>query len=221
MTSARADERGGRAATRGHDGVGRPAGRDGVDRLPVRVAARTVTSVVLLALALASATSGCGGCPRSRGAHAIGSHPSATELSAGAPIVVEATPGPPLLVELDEPTVHAVAASQAMDLRHCFEVARAEHPALSGRVALDVMIGADGAVHGAAVATNETGDGVLGACLVALAERWHFPSSPHGARVTLPFDVTDPPPAPQLETASPATGVGAAEGSGPAATEAE
>lgn len=167
-----------------------------------RRARATGVTIALLAAAVATSTSGCGGCPRSRGAGAFGSHPSATEVPAGAPIVVEATAGPPLPVELDEATVHAVAASQAIDLRHCFEVARAEHPALSGRVDLELSIGADGAVRGAAVAMNETGDGVLSACLVALAERWHFPSSPHGARVTVPLTAADPPPPPQPEGAA-------------------
>lgn len=147
---------------------------------------------------------GCGGCPRSRGAHLRSStHPAASDIAIEEAIVVDVVPGPPLVGELEEPQVHAVATSQASDVQHCLESARAEHPALTGEVAVDLAIAADGDVSAAALAYNETGDGVLGACLVSLVEHWHFPASAHGARVRIPFAASEPPPEPQPDAAAP------------------
>ena len=154
----------------------------------------------MVALGVGAGTSGCGGCPRTRGARAHTEHPAATDVIMEEPILVDAVPGPPLEVELDRAAVHAVVLSQTSDVRHCFETARAEHPALSGVVDLDLTIAPDGIVRGAAVAANDTGDGVLAVCLIALAEHWHFPSSPNGAHVRVPFEVADPPPEPQAGT---------------------
>jgi hypothetical protein len=128
-------------------------------------------------------------------------HAAASDVALAEPIVIETSPGPPLSTELDEAAVHAVVVGQESDLRRCFEAARAEHPRLDGVVSIDLAIAADGAVRAVALATNDTGDGVLGACIVALAERWHFPASPHGARAPVPLEAADPPPPGDVEGA--------------------
>lgn len=165
------------------------------------VCGATLVLVTSTTLALLLSTTACGGCPRARGG-AHGAHPAATDVAAIEPIEVEAVAGPPIRDELDAATVRAVAASQTADVRRCFEAARAEHPALAGVVELELAIDDGGAVRTASVASNETGDGVLSACIAALALHWHFPTSPHGARVRVPFEGTEPPPAPQAATAA-------------------
>ena len=157
-------------------------------------------------------TLACGGCPRA-------GRSADTRMPDGSPddqsIAAHETPEHVLLVDdafvvaaadvplvpdaLGADAVHAVIATQSMDLRRCYERARAEHPAAAGRVVLELHVASSGHVLTADVVENELGDGVLAGCFADRARHWHFPESAHDTTLRYPFVLTpsveaEPPP---------------------------
>lgn len=154
----------------------------------------------------------CGGCPRAGRTDWAPATSDASDQS----IAAHETPEHVLLVDdafvvaaddvalvpeaLGADAVHAVIATQSMDLRRCYERARAEHPAAAGRVVLELHVASSGHVLTADVVENALGDGVLAGCFADRARHWHFPESAHDTTLRYPFDLTpavpmEPPPA--------------------------
>ncbi|MBL8684540.1 MAG: TonB family protein [Myxococcales bacterium] len=74
-------------------------------------------------------------------------------------------------------------------VQHCFEQALARRSTTEGRVEVRFVIGPNGAVMGAVVASNDTGDALLGQCATDAFRRWNFPPPPSVVTVNYPLSM--------------------------------
>ena len=74
-------------------------------------------------------------------------------------------------------------------ITHCYETARAAHPAAAGTIRVRFTIGTDGHVSGATAELDEPGVPSLTSCVLDALGSWVFPVPPSGAaaEVTYPF----------------------------------
>ncbi len=158
--------------------------------------------VALLAGAVlaASLSLGCGGCPHAgRSTSSDEPPPEQTETEArGAENVILIDEARRITAEdvalepmpLTREEVQAVIEGQTDDLSRCYERARAEHPAMHGRLVLEMEIAASGHVLRVNVVEDALGDGVLAGCFADHARHWHFPESAHQTTLRYPFELT-------------------------------
>jgi len=72
-------------------------------------------------------------------------------------------------------------------VQRCFEQALARRSTTEGGVEVRFVIGPNGAVMGAVVASNDTGDALLGQCATDAFRRWSFPPPPSVVTVSYPL----------------------------------
>jgi len=149
------------------------------------------------ALACATANLACGGCPRA-GRTVASDEPAPDQTGTAAPVATNVLLiDEPLRVSTDDTSlepmplsraeVRAVVDGQTVDLQRCYERARAEHPAMGGRLVLELEIAASGHVLRVTVVEDAIGDGVLAGCFADHARHWHFPESAHQTTLRYPF----------------------------------
>ena len=83
--------------------------------------------------------------------------------------------------------IRRVVRRHVNEVRFCYEQGLQTRPDLEGRVAVSFIIGSDGVVGNAAVASNTVGNDRVGTCVQQAVRRWSFPSSEGVTGVTYPF----------------------------------
>ena len=87
-------------------------------------------------------------------------------------------------------SVRAVVRAEIGDIRECYNQGLTSRPDLAGRVLVDFVIVADGAVSSARVGEGTTlGDAEVEACIAAAISSWTFPAPREGStvKVSYPF----------------------------------
>ncbi len=93
--------------------------------------------------------------------------------------------------ELSPEVIRRVVRRHINEARFCYEQQLAQQPELQGRVDIAFVIGANGAVATASVASTTLNDARVEACLTQAVRRWMFPSLSSGiANITYPFTFT-------------------------------
>jgi hypothetical protein len=92
---------------------------------------------------------------------------------------------------LTKSQIRAVVRGEAADVRHCYGLALAARPDLSGRVVARFVIAGDGSVREAEIVDDEMPVAEVGRCIREAVLQWKFPR-PRGGRevpVTYPFNL--------------------------------
>jgi hypothetical protein len=152
-----------------------------------------------IALVCAAGNIACAGCPRAGRSISSdepldqrGAPPPSAEnvLLIDEPLVVSTADTSLEPMPLTRADVRSVIDGQTVDLQRCYERARAEHPAMHGRLVLELEIAASGHVLRVNVVQDGIGDGVLAGCFADHARHWHFPESAHQTTLRYPFELT-------------------------------
>jgi Ca-activated chloride channel family protein len=77
----------------------------------------------------------------------------------------------------DKTMIKRVFEARHNEVRHCYEAELQTHPALAGRLVLELEIAPGGAVTAARVNESTLGDETVGACLAKAARQWTFPAA--------------------------------------------
>ena len=96
---------------------------------------------------------------------------------------------------LSPEAIRAVVLVNLDAVAHCHELGLQAHPDLEGRVVIRFIIGGDGAVLGAAIATITSGiPRDVGECIASAIATWRFPAPEGGGIVTVnyPFNLRHP-----------------------------
>ncbi|HLT38177.1 MAG TPA: TonB family protein [Enhygromyxa sp.] len=88
---------------------------------------------------------------------------------------------------IDKDIIRRIVRAHVNEVRSCYNKSLVSDPNVSGRVAIQFVIGDDGKVVSAAVQTNDTGDEALGTCVARQVKKWKFPSVPGGGNVTVTY----------------------------------
>ena len=83
--------------------------------------------------------------------------------------------------------IRRVVSRHIAEVRFCYEQGLQQRPSLEGRVSVQWIIGADGSVASAALASSDLGDAAVAECVVGAVRRWTFPRSDGPTGVTYPF----------------------------------
>jgi len=73
------------------------------------------------------------------------------------------------------------------EIRFCYEQGLRDDPSLEGRLSVQWMIGADGRVASAALASSDLHRAAVEQCVLSAVRRWSFPTSDGPTGVTYPF----------------------------------
>lgn len=164
------------------------------------VAALVGSLALAIALLAASLSLGCGGCPHA--GRSVASDEPAPEQpgTSGADADNVLFIDEALVISTDDTAlepmpltraeVRSVIDGQTADLSRCYERARAEHPAMRGRLVLELEIAPSGHVLRVNVIEDAIGDGVLAGCFADHARHWHFPESAHQTTLRYPFELS-------------------------------
>ena len=110
------------------------------------------------------------------------------------PPPVEPLPGRSLKFssEHQERDIQSVMVSQGSALQFCYEEALKRRGALSGRLVVKFVVGAQGSVETAEVVSSTLEDAVMEACVLSRIKLWDFPASTSGrtTQVLYPFIFT-------------------------------
>lgn len=93
---------------------------------------------------------------------------------------------------LEASAIQDVVREHRDELGFCFTWQLHQHPELGGRIVMEFVIGADGQVSEARVASDELDDEVVERCFVRVTERMEFPAPDGGGEVTVryPFQLS-------------------------------
>jgi Ca-activated chloride channel family protein len=96
---------------------------------------------------------------------------------------------PTVTGSLDKDVIRRIVRAHINEIRSCYNTSLTHDPTLSGKVTIDMTIGADGKVSASAVGSNTTGDEPLAQCIAKVVKRWTFPKPAGGGtvKVTYPF----------------------------------
>ena len=101
---------------------------------------------------------------------------------ASTPVVI---PGPPAVRgSLDKEIIRRVVRRHGNEVRYCYEQELARHPALSGRIAVQFVIAANGEVTSSSLQSSTMNNPRVESCVVQAFRRWNFPY-PSGGGVVL------------------------------------
>ena len=97
-----------------------------------------------------------------------------------------------IIGSVDKELIRQVIHRNRQQIRYCYESQLTRFPKLEGKVAVTFVIGAEGTVQQANVATSTVGNPELESCLVARFKGWQFPRPKGGgiAQVTYPVVLT-------------------------------
>ncbi len=89
---------------------------------------------------------------------------------------------------LSREIIRRVVRRHINEVRFCYENQLTSQPSLSGRISIRFIIGSDGSVQTASVASSSVGDQAVESCIAQAVHRWTFPA-PEAATVvvTYPF----------------------------------
>lgn len=102
------------------------------------------------------------------------------------PVVPRPGAAPLVLGTLDKSAIDAVIRSGMGSIQRCYHAARADTPALEGRLTVKFAIAGDGAVSSAEVTSSTLGSPSLEACVAGEIRRLRFPA-PDGGPVVVSY----------------------------------
>ena len=88
---------------------------------------------------------------------------------------------------LDKDLVRRVLRANRGQIRYCYEKNLLRNPALAGKVMLQFVISAEGAVVSSMIANSSLGDADTEACLAGRAKTWMFPKAERVSKVSYPL----------------------------------
>jgi TonB family protein len=102
---------------------------------------------------------------------------------------------------LDVGTIRRTIRRRENEIRNCYELELQKHHKLEGRLVLEITIAASGQVTAASISESTLNNEPVGACVVAVARAWTFPSTVGGADslVHYPFVLQPSAPLPYVE----------------------
>jgi TonB family protein len=107
---------------------------------------------------------------------------------------------------LDKDLIRRIIRHHLNELRYCYEIELPKTPDLGGRAEVRFIIGPDGQVASAVIASSTTRSLALDSCVVEAVRRWEFPRPLDGRVVSVqyPFTFASEPGAARSGTARPA-----------------
>ncbi len=93
---------------------------------------------------------------------------------------------------LDKDIIRRIVRSHINEVRGCYNQGLSRNPNLSGRVAVQFVIGTTGKVSNSVVASDTTKDKQVSRCIAKAVKRWKFPKPRGGGQVivTYPFNLS-------------------------------
>ncbi len=89
---------------------------------------------------------------------------------------------------LDRTIIRRIVRAHINEVRHCYNQGLVSDPSLSGRVVVQFVIGATGAVLTSLVGDDSTlPDTTVSQCVAKVVKRWHFPKTPGGGNVVVRY----------------------------------
>ncbi len=89
--------------------------------------------------------------------------------------------------DLSREVIQRVIRSHMNEIRFCYEQQLAARPDLSGRVTVNFVISASGAVQAASVAGSTLSNPIAEGCMAQAVRRWSFPAVPDGGVIAVSY----------------------------------
>lgn len=89
---------------------------------------------------------------------------------------------------LDKDAIRKVVRAHIDEVRACYNEGLKRDPELAGRIVLEFVIAAEGAVSQVKIAETTVPDAQMGACVVSAAQTWVFPA-PAGGSMSVTYPI--------------------------------
>ena len=115
--------------------------------------------------------------------------PTATATPASLPKTgpAEAEDAPAVRGSIDKEVIRRVIRAHVGQVKGCYEKGLKSNPGLSGRVTVQMTIGAGGRVVASSVQQSTLNDGAVESCITAAVRRWVFPRPAGGGIVVVSY----------------------------------